>query len=227
MIDFLMIATRTGKRGTIEIYPKFIIKKSKDLMIRGSDFYAVWMEERGLWSTDEQDALQMIDRALDIYAEEHKQVFNDSYHVLHMWDAESGMIDNWHKYCQRQMRDNYHTLDDTLIFANTPVKKESYASKRLPYLLEEGNISAYDELMTTLYSPEERKKIEWAVGAIVNGDSRKIQKFLVLYGPPGSGKSTVLNIVRNFSTGTGRCSTPKCWGHRPMRLRWRRSNRTR
>ena len=38
MIDFLMIATRTGKRGTIEIYPKFIIKKSKDLMIRGSDF---------------------------------------------------------------------------------------------------------------------------------------------------------------------------------------------
>ena len=64
MIDFLMIATRTGKRGTIEIYPKFIIKKSKDLMIRGSDFYAVWMEERGLWSTDEQDALQMIDRAL-------------------------------------------------------------------------------------------------------------------------------------------------------------------
>lgn len=201
MIDFLMIATRTGKRGTIEIYPKFIIKKSKDLMIRGSDFYAVWMEERGLWSTDEQDALQMIDRALDIYAEEHKQVFNDSYRVLHMWDAESGMIDNWHKYCQRQMRDNYHTLDDTLIFANTPVKKESYASKRLPYLLEEGSISAYDELMATLYSPEERKKIEWAVGAIVNGDSRKIQKFLVLYGPPGSGKSTVLNIVQKLFDG--------------------------
>ena len=109
-----------------------------------------------------------------------------------MWDAESGMIDNWHKYCQRQMRDNYHTLDDTLIFANTPVKKESYASKRLPYLLEEGSISAYDELMSTLYSPEERQKIEWAVGAIVNGDSRKIQKFLVLYGPPGSGKSCLL-----------------------------------
>ena len=159
MIDFLMIATRTGKRGTIEIYPKFIIKKSKDLMIRGSDFYAVWMEERGLWSTDEQDALQMIDRALDIYAEEHKQVFNDSYRVLHMWDAESGMIDNWHKYCQRQMRDNYHTLDDTLIFANTPVKKESYASKRLPYLLEEGNISAYDELMTSAFPGQSTKGI--------------------------------------------------------------------
>lgn len=71
MIDFLMIATRTGKRGVIEIYPKFIIKKSKDLMIRGSDFYAIWLEERGLWSIDEQDALQLIDHELDIYANEH------------------------------------------------------------------------------------------------------------------------------------------------------------
>ena len=201
MIDFLMIATRTGKRGVVEIYPKFIIKKSKDLMIRGSDFYAVWLEERGLWSTDEQDALQLIDRELDIYMEEHKQSFLDGFRVLHMWDAESGMIDNWHKYCQRQMRDNYHTLDDTLVFANTQVKKESYASKRLPYPLQEGNITAYDELMGTLYSAEERMKIEWAIGAIVNGDSKKLQKFLVLYGPPGSGKSTVLNIVQKLFDG--------------------------
>ena len=27
MLDFLVIATRSGKRGIIEIYPKFIIKK--------------------------------------------------------------------------------------------------------------------------------------------------------------------------------------------------------
>lgn len=201
MIDFLMIATRTGKRGVIEIYPKFIIKRSKDLMIRGSDFYAIWLEERGLWSTDEQDALQLIDRELDIYANEHKELFDGGSRVLHMWDAESGMIDNWHKYCQRQMRDNYHTLNETLIFANTPVKKESYASKRLPYPLEAGSISAYDELMGTLYSPGEREKIEWAIGAIVDGDSKKIQKFLVLYGPPGSGKSTILNIVQKLFEG--------------------------
>lgn len=47
MIDFLMISTRSTKRGVIEIYPKFIIKKSSDLMIRGGDFYAIWIEERG------------------------------------------------------------------------------------------------------------------------------------------------------------------------------------
>lgn len=107
MIDFLMISTRSTKRGAIEIYPKFIIKKSSDLMIRGGDFYAIWIEERGLWSTDEQDALQLIDRELDRYAEESRQRFDSDIKVLHMWDAESGMIDSWHKYCQKQMPYNY------------------------------------------------------------------------------------------------------------------------
>ena len=92
MIDFLRIATRTGKHGVIEVYPNFIITKSKDLMIRGSDFYAIWLEERGLWRTEEQDALQLIDRELDIYANEHKQFLGDNDRVLHMWDAQSGMI---------------------------------------------------------------------------------------------------------------------------------------
>lgn len=87
MIDFLMISTRSTKRGVIEIYPKFIIKKSSDLMIRGGDFYAIWLEDRGLWSTDEQDALQLIDRELDKYAEENRKNFDSSIKVLHMWDS--------------------------------------------------------------------------------------------------------------------------------------------
>ena len=165
MIDFMVISTRSTKRGTIEIYPKFIIKKSSDLMIRGGDFYAIWIEERGLWSTDEQDALQFIDRELDRYAEENRQRFNSDIKVLHMWDAESGMIDSWHKYCQKQMRDNFHTLDDKLIFSNTETNKKDYASKKLDYPLEAGDLSAYDKLMSILYSEEERAKIEWAVGA--------------------------------------------------------------
>lgn len=200
MIDFLFIARRTGKHGVIEIYPKLIIKHSKDLMIRGGDFYAIWLEERGLWSTDEQDALQLIDRELDNYAEEHKCDF-DNYRVLHMWDAESGMIDLWHKYCQRQMRDSFTMLDEKLIFSNTEVRKEDYASKRLPYPLEQGSIKAWDELLSVLYAPTERMKIEWAIGAIVNGDSKKIQKFLVMYGAPGTGKSTVINVIQKLFAG--------------------------
>lgn len=201
MIDFLMISTRSTKRGVIEIYPKFIIKKSSDLMIRGGDFYAIWIEERGLWSTDEHDALQLIDRELDRYAEENRQKFDSNIKVLHMWDAESGMIDSWHKYCQKQMRDYFHMLDERLIFSNYKTDKKDYASKKLSYPLETGDLSAYDKLMSTLYTEEERHKIEWAIGSIVTGDSKKIQKFMVLYGAAGTGKSTILNIIQQLFEG--------------------------
>lgn len=201
MLDFLMISTRSTKRGVIEIYPKFIIKKSSDLMIRGGDFYAIWIEERGLWSTDEQDALILIDKYLDEYAEENKGKFEAQVRVMHMWDAESGMIDSWHKYCQKQMRDSFHQLDDKLIFSNTKVTKKDYSSKRLPYPLEKGDISAWDKLISTLYSPEERHKIEWSIGAIVTGDSKNIQKFMVFYGSAGTGKSTILNVIQKLFEG--------------------------
>ncbi|MGM9968872.1 MAG: DUF5906 domain-containing protein [Anaeroplasma sp.] len=200
MIDFLMVSTRL-KRGIIEVYPKFIIKKSSDLMIRGGDFYAIWVEERGLWSTDEEDAIRLIDRELDDFADKNKNKFDSPIKVLHMWDAESGMIDAWHKYCQKQMRDSYHALDENLIFSNHQTVKTDYASKTLGYPLEKGEAPSYDKIMSTLYSDEERHKIEWAIGSIVNGDSKKIQKFLVLYGAPGTGKSTVLNIIQKLFDG--------------------------
>ena len=201
MLDFLLVTTRSPKRGIVEVYPKFIIKKSKDLMIRGGDFYAIWIEERGMWSTDEQDALQLIDKEIKKKYEETKKDSEDIVHALYMWDSGSGMIDSWHKYCQKQMRDSFHQLDDKLIFSNVETKKTDYATKKLPYPLESGEIASYDKLMSVLYSPEERMKIEWAIGAIVSGDSKRIQKFLVLYGAAGTGKSTVLNIVQQLFDG--------------------------
>ena len=200
MLDFLMISRRSTKKG-VEIYPKFIIKNSSDLMIRGGDFYAIWIEEKGLWSTDEQDAIRLIDKELENYLKEHEQYLDGQISVKYMWDAESGTIDSWHKYCQKQMRDSYHTLDDTLIFSNTKTTKEDYASKSLNYPLEPGDYSAWDKLISTLYTPEERHKIEWSIGSIVTGESRYLQKFMVFYGSAGTGKSTILNIVQKLFEG--------------------------
>lgn len=202
MIDFLMISTRQTKRGIVEIYPKFIIRNpSEYLMIRGGDFYAIWVEERGLWSTSEQDAIDIIDSELDKYAKENGQRFENGYKVLHLWDAESGMIDTWHKYCQRQMRDSFHMLDEKLIFSNTKTTRKDYASKRLAYPLETGDTGAWDRLLSVLYSPAERRKIEWAIGSIVSGDSRKLQKFMVFYGAAGTGKSTIIGIIEQLFDG--------------------------
>lgn len=200
MFDFLRISTRSSKQG-IEIYPKFRICKSSDLMIRGGDFYAIWLEDRGMWSTDEQDVLDQIDYELDKYAKDNKELFGERPRVLHVRDSETRFIGAWHQFCQRDMRDSYHMLDEKLIFSNMPTSKKDYASKRLPYPLEQGSHDAYDRLMSVLYSPEERMKIEWAIGSIVSGESKRLQKFMVLYGAAGTGKSTVLNIIQQLFEG--------------------------
>lgn len=201
MLDFFTVATRSKKPGYIEIYPKFQVKPTEDLMIRGGDFYAVWVEDRGLWSTDEYDVVQLVDRELTKYAEEHKNELDGNVKISYMWDAESGMIDAWHKFCQKQIRDTYHQLDEKLVFANDGTNKTDYASKRLSYPLEAGAYPAYEQIISTLYSEEERHKLEWAIGSIVSGESKNIQKFLVLYGGPGTGKSTILNIIQDLFEG--------------------------
>ena len=192
---------RTGET-TIDIYPEFIVRASKDLMIRGRDFYAIWNEKENFWSTSEDTALSLIDEQVQRYADEYKELHPD-FNVVPMftYKSSSGVVDNWHKYIQKQMRDNYHQLDETLIFAGEKPKKKDYASKALSYPLEQGDISAYEKLINTLYSEEERHKIEWAIGAIVTGDSKKIQKFCVLYGSAGTGKSTILNIIQELFDG--------------------------
>ena len=201
MLDFMTICTRTTK-NCLEIGPKFLIKKPKDLMIRGGDFYAIWDEEQKMWSTDEDDVIRLVDNELRKYINENSDRIDASKaNIKYMWDSESGSIDKWHKYCQKQMRDYYSMLDEELIFSNTELTREKFASKKLNYPLEKGSIKAYDKLIGTLYSEDERHKIEWAIGSIVSGDSKTIQKFMVLYGAAGTGKSTILNIIQKLFEG--------------------------
>lgn len=200
MLDFLKI-TQVVNKKTVEIHPKFMVRKSKDLMIRGGDFYAIWDEENGLWSTDEYKAVSIIDHELDLYLKEHKHEIDAPVRMMYLWDADTGSIDRWRKYVKLQLSDNYVPLDEKLIFSNTKCTKEDYASKKLNYPLADGDISAWDKLVSVLYNPDERMKIEWAIGAIVSGESKNLQKFLVLYGSAGTGKSTVLNIIQDLFSG--------------------------
>lgn len=117
--------------------------------------------------------MDIIDAELKKYASNYHAPEDSKVRVLYMWDAETGMIDRWHKFCQKQMRDNYKQLDEKLIFSNTDVKKKDYSSKRLNYPLEDCPTPAYEEMMSVLYSPEERHKIEWSIGSVVNGDSKR------------------------------------------------------
>lgn len=203
MLDFIKVSHRDTKSG-LEIYPKFIVRSSEDLMIRGSDFYAIWNEETNLWSTDEGVALYLIDKDLQVGLEECKKKFPeyvDRMHATWMWDADNKQIDRFHHYVKNQLRDNDHPLDEKLIFSNVETTRKDYATKKLPYPLEECPTPAWDELISTLYSPSEQHKIEWAIGSVVAGDSKDIQKFLVMYGAPKTGKSTILNVIQELFDG--------------------------
>lgn len=199
-MDFCKIREKSIKRGTIDIYPDFVVAPSNDLMIRGKTVYGVWDEDAGLWSTNEYDVARLLDKELMAYYEKKAANTDDKIFVKTMTDFSNGSWDTFKKYVSK-IADSYHTLDDKITFSNTVVGKKDYISRRLPYALEEGDISAYEELISTLYEPEERAKLEWAIGSIISGDAKKIQKFIVLYGDAGSGKSTILNIIQKMFHG--------------------------
>ena len=199
-MDFYTIKTKTIKKGVVELYPDFKVCRSKDLMVRGKAFYAIWDEAKGLWSTDEYDVQRLVDEDLARAKQELENRIEDWVTVKWMSSFSSGSWTAFKNYLTR-LSDNAHQLDDKLTFLNDDVKKTDYVSKRLNYPLEEGECKAYEELISTLYDPSEREKIEWAIGAVISGDSKKIQKFLVLYGEAGAGKSTVLNIIQQLFEG--------------------------
>jgi hypothetical protein len=197
-MDFYQIRVKVGRDKLPRLYPDFKIGRSKDLMVRGRGFYAIWDADRGLWSTDEYDVQRLVDESLHAYSEKHHAQEEHAVSTMGSFDSNS-----WTQYRRflSHVSDNSHDLDSRLTFANTEVKKGDHVSKRLPYSLAPGDYSAWDELVGTLYAEEERRKIEWAIGAIIAGDARHIQKFLVLYGPAGTGKSTILNVVERLFEG--------------------------
>lgn len=193
-IDFYEPQLRT-KKDSVVLYPDFKIRRSNDLLVKGKSFYAIWDKKKGLWSTNECDVQRLVDEELRAEA---KKIPNAQVAYLESFGSKS-----WTEYKNyiSKMFDSDVTLDCKIAFANTKVEKEDYISKCLPYPLQEGSIDAYDTIMRTLYEPREREKLEWSIGAIISGDARSLQKFVVLYGDAGTGKSTVLNIIQQLFDG--------------------------
>lgn len=197
-MDFFRVAEQE-RRGVTIVFPDFAFEPVKDVMTRGRTFYAVWDEQAGRWSRDEDDVGRMVDDALSDRAKKLESVGRD-VSVKYMKNSSSGSWNNWMNYCKNRT-DTYVPLDTTLIFASHNHKRGDYSTKRLPYILEAGSITAYEKLMSVLYSPTERRKLEWAIGSVIAGDSKDIEKFIVLYGAAGTGKSTFLHIVEQLFEG--------------------------
>lgn len=208
-LDFLEInmklkesKSRT-KKDILEVYPTFLVGRTKDIMIRGSSVYGVWSEVDNKWLTDETDIIYLIDSEIGKKAEELEKQSNGQYDICPMYlrNTDTRMIKKWHEYVQKDMPDIYTPLDSNILFDNQKLKREDYATKTLPYHLSKKEPIAYQKLTSVLYSQDELMKIEWCIGAVLSGDSKNIQKFLVITGDAGSGKSTMLNIMQMLFEG--------------------------
>lgn len=189
-MDFYQVKTRETKGGKIELYPNFVVRPSRDLMVRGGAFLAIWDENAGLWSTDEYSVQRLVDADLH---EQAKKLGGDAY-VKALSSYENGVWKSFRSYIGN-LPDSHQQLDGKLTFADTPPRKEDHSSKRLPYSVKPGSIRAYETMMGRLYSHPEREKLEWAIGSIISSDSKRIQKFFVLYGEAGTGKGTFLDLL--------------------------------
>jgi len=195
--DFMIIdrIRQSNRKGGGELAePIFRVVNTKDLMVKGGKFYALWNEKDGLWTTDFVKAISLIDEEIRKKADELGVA-----PALLQWTS-NGMLDRFLKFCEKQMPDNFVPLNQKIIFLDTKTKKSDYASFKLPYALCDGPTDAWDELMDVLYSTD-REKIEWGIGAIVSGAFKKLHKFYALEGSPMSGKSTVLNILMDMFDG--------------------------
>lgn len=195
-MDFYTIETlpMRGHPGMMEVVPNFLNLKSNDIMIRDGAFVAIWNPKTGLWTKHEHDVIGIIDSDVQKYIE--TSGIQNVFPRFCRRDSDGV----WKKYrmWSKNMVDTDHPMDRNPVFLDTPIRREDHVSYRLPYSLEDGVPVNWMKLVDTLYDPSERQKIEWMIGSILTGDCRTIDKFMVLYGDPGSGKSTILNVMQKL-----------------------------
>lgn len=196
--SFVQIRTKVVQ-GRTHVYPEFMVR-GKDFMLKGGKFYAIYNEQTGLWSTDEAEVTEIVDRKIDEYAKEHYKDVDIS--LDHMNRSTTKVLKEFKEWTrQLPSEHNFIPLDSDITQIDEATNMKQYRSKKLNYKISAGPMDNYELFMNTCYAPDEREKLEWMVGAILCGDAKKIQKFIVMYGKPGTGKSTFLNIVQQIFEG--------------------------
>lgn len=199
--DFLCEYVRETKTGYIVSSDFSTYPEPQDILVRGGQFYAFWDKEKGLWSTSRQETYAIIDN----YIKELLPSFPGGKPEFAR-QASSKVSDRFNHYCEKLIDEKLIdgasiSMNTKLVFKSDAPNREDYATQRLPYDMKPGPHDSFDAIMNTLYDPEESHKIIWCIGSIFAGASVNLQKFLVLYGPAGAGKSTVLNIVEQLLPG--------------------------
>lgn len=179
-----------------EMYPDFTYKRTTDLIVKGGVFDAFWNGKE--WSKNQDDLIDHIDADVYSEADKLKAVNQDVLvNVKSMDRNSSGLMAIFESYCKRQ-RSSDKVFNQKVLFADHEIVKNDYATYKLPFVPTPGEAPAFTELATTLYDESELNKILWAMGALLTGKIAKIEKFLYLYGPKGTGKGTMIAIIQDM-----------------------------
>lgn len=197
-MDFIRVGMKENKDGTREFFPALLALESQDLVIRGGQFQAIWDEDTNLYSRNMSHVPGIVDRAF------WKMVQPDVREgdvVKKMKNFDNQLFTRFLALV-RNIGDMGPELDQRLVFADQQPTKKDAATFQMPYSLVDSPTPVWDKICDTLYGPEERLKFEWAIGSILTGAAAsQIQKFYVFFGPPGSGKSTIMNVIESLFEG--------------------------
>lgn len=189
--------------GTYVISSDFRLDQHDEwLMVRNGSVYAWRDESTGMWNQNYFDLIHCFDEDLREYAKQFEGLPTE---VKWFWKASSGAGKRFNDFIKNLLIDNWRLLDQKVIFQDTEVTWKDYCSKRLPYVCKEGPHPAWDEMMDTHFSKENRDILEWAIGVVMSGDIRKTEKFVVIEGSPKSGKGTFLDNLKLIFDGKRDC----------------------
>lgn len=197
-MDFIRVGIKELKDGTRELQPSLQALESQDLVIRGGQFQAIWDAGTNLYSRNLSHVPDIIDRAFaELVAPELQP--GDIVRKVRNFDNQ---LFNRFLTLTRSIGDMGPELDQHLVFADQTPSKSDAATFRMPYSLNDSETPAWDTICDMLYDPDESLKFKWAIGSILTGEAATtVQKFYVFFGPPGSGKSTIMNIIEQIFEG--------------------------
>lgn len=209
MLDFVKIENLRKKIDgvdTVYLHPTFVISGHvKDLITSGHAFEAAYDEHSGYWVTGLDALASLIDRNTIEYAEDrYGSDWENEVRIARASDYSSHIMVDFDTYVKKTRGDtdiSENILNKRILYANDEPKREDHATFKLPYLLSDAPTPGWDELIGTLYSPLERMKLEWFIGAIGSNNFMSIDKFAAIHGMPGTGKSTVFDLIEGMFDG--------------------------
>lgn len=191
--------TSNNRHSDIQIKPVFLYGDVKDLICRGGDFYAWWND--GQWDFNRNNLRKHIDNEVWKKYEETKEKYPEAIVTpMQMIEDTTGIMKRFIEYCRNS--DQFEgSFNKKILFADDVMKREDYATTKLSYSPKKGPTPAFDEMFDKLYSPKELEKILWFLGAVFTNSMINIEKFLFLYGSKGSGKGTMIHLMRHLFDG--------------------------